>query len=332
MKFLNKQRSVFERVFLCIKERRLPNIVENLLFSTKRKLGIAKYKSIVVETSSLCNVRCVWCWMYYFNKKEIGLMTLENFKKFIDINEKYLRKSNTKITPFNRGEPLIHPNFFEMIDYGRKKRIEFSGINTNLSVKIDTKKLMSLPLSFILVNIGGTTKEIHEKIMKGSKFDLVVNNLRQMLRINNTKVYLKMNVTKDNVHQIKELNSFFKSLGGDKKNIITGSLGFSLPELASEKERKEFLKNTVSDDIRDFLRFYYDKKGNIISQQKNCLFLVPTVNWDGKTTICCHDLLNKLDLGNAFEKPLLEIFNSKKFIDAETKGKNQEFYFCKNCN
>lgn len=314
----------FSKFGTLIKERRLPKGFVKLFH---------KYDSIVVETVSICNAKCVWCWMYYSKRKDMGLMSLENFKIFIDLNYKYLIKNKIKIVPYHRGEPLLHPDFFEMLDYGHKKGIEYSEFHTNLGVNISLEKLIQSPLPHILVNMGGITKDIHEKVM-GTSFELVTNNLKELIKLNkaNKPIFLKMNVTKQNFHQINELPNFFEQLGGDPKNTIVGKTGFSLPAEASSEEIEIFFENIVSDEIKDYLLFTYDDSHNIRSKEPRCPFMIPTVKWDGKVTICCHDQLNRLNLGNAFELSIKNILNNKKYYIAEKIGKKKGHSFCKECN
>ncbi len=297
-------------------------------------LGIHKNKEIVIETSSVCNVRCLWCWMYYFKKKELGLMSVANFKKFIDLNEDYLRMNKIMITPYHRGEPLLHPSFFEMIAYASSKNIKLSGIHTNLSVKVNLRQLINSALGHIVVNIGGITKEVHESVMINSEFDLVVKNLEEIIALNqkNKPIFLKMNATKHNLHQLESLPNFFKKLGGNPDLAIVGTVGFTLPAEATLEERQEFLKNITGEGIGRYLRFYYKEDGKIFAKKDKCSFLCPTVKWNGSITICCHDQLNRINLGNAFKVPLADILMSRQYKLALTKGRKREFSFCEQCN
>ena len=303
-------------------------------FPFKKKVGSPRIRPVVqVETSSMCNVRCIWCLIHYPSVKEdSGLMSLENFKKFVDLNVEYFLKTRSNINPYYRGEPLINPSFFDMIDYADKAGIRFDGIHTNLSMKLDTARLMESPIPYIIVNIGGITEEVHRRAMRGSDLTLVKHNLRKMLETNiNKSVWLKMNVTKHNYHQVHKLPSFFEALGGNPKEIWVGEIAFILPsEFSNERER--FFKEVVSEEVKPFLRFRYDTKNNIITKRRNCWFIRPTITWDGKVTICCHDQLNRLNFGNAFKTPLIKIVKDKQYKAAREKGIRMELDFCKECN
>jgi hypothetical protein len=194
--------------------------------------------------------------------------------------------------------------------------------------------LIEAPLPIILVNVGGTTREIHEKVMPGSSFDLVIRNLKRLLELNkpNKPIFLKMNVTKGNYHQINELPRFFEMLGGNPINALIGKMSFSLPAEASAEEIGIFFDNIVSDEIKDYLLFTYDDSHNIKSKESRCPYMIPTIKWDGKVTICCHDQLSRLDLGNAFNEPMDKILKSKRYYIAEEKGWKKHHHFCKECN
>ena len=309
-----------------IKDRRPPRGLVEIFY---------KYNEVVLETSNICNVRCVWCWMYTSGRKDMGLMSLENFKKFIDLNCTYLKKRHIKVTPYHRGEPLLHPDFFDMLAYGKEKGVEFKEIHTNLSVPLDPQKLIDAPAApKIFVNIGGIDKETHEKVMPGSDFMKVTGNLKNILEIKDAseRIFLKMNVTKHNHKQIAELPDFFEGLGGIRQNVGVGQLSCCIPAEATCEERRQFIVNNVSEEIADYLKFTYDASWNIKSKEQKCPYMLPTVKFNGCVTICCRDQLSRLNLGNAFEVPLRKIMRSKKFKMTEALGEKKLLAFCKECN
>lgn len=338
---------IYDRLVWLIK-RLLPPKIYKQLYMSRYKLRdywrnkkmsslrlLCPSDSITVETSCLCNVRCIWCWMYYFdNKKDKGLMSFENFKKFIDLNSEYLHKEKIPIHLNHRGEALLNNAFFEMLDYATKKSVRLKELHTNLSLKTDIKRLVESAIPSFIVNVGGVTENVHTKNMKGSDLELVKNNLREMLRLNkgNKPIFLKMNITKHNVHQIKELPDFFKALGGDPKNIMLWKIECITPAELTEKEKKEFISNIASEEVRDYLEFTYDENGNIKAKVRQCLHINPTISWDGQITVCCEDKIFRLNLGDVFKIPLKTIFKSMKFKNAVRKGRRMGFWFCKECN
>lgn len=287
-----------------------------------------------VETSANCNARCIWCWMFKSEQKPSGLMKIENFKQFIDLNKDYFKAHKTGIMPFFNGECLIHPDIFEILDYIVQNKLKLMDLDTNLGIKIDIAKLMSYPFKYIRVNIGGITKDVHEYAMK-TDFDLLISNLKQAFKINPKRIYVKMVVTKNNVHQIGQLKDFMKELGGNPDHAIVAPTSFTSPTLATNEQKKEFFDDVISDEIDEYLKFDYDleKPGyDIRTRDNHCHYLLNCVRADGSLTICCQDQLGNLNLGNAFETPIIELVTSSKYKAVLEKAKNMGFDFCRECN
>ncbi len=258
-----------------------------------------------------------------------------DFRKFIDLNADFFQRRQISVVPFHRGEPLLHPELFGMLDYAHAQGVSLTNIDTNLSVKIDVQKLIDSPLPGVVVNLGGITAEVHEAVMEFSKFDLVVANLRELLRLsqgNQKSITVKLNPTRKNLHQLAALPDFVESLGGSRSQAHVGKTAFNLPGVASREEIDEFLEAVVGEGMDQHLRFTVDEQRNIRAKRKKCVFLVPTVKWDGKVTICCHDQLSHLDLGNGFTTPLRDILASDRYRAAECAGLNRTIPFCTECN
>lgn len=292
------------------------------------------FSPLLIEIISICNVRCVWCTMQTFKKHKLGYMKLENFNYIINNNIDYIKKNDIIIEPYFRGEPLLHPNFWEICDILKNNSIPNGGINTNLSLNIEVEKFLEYQMSTILVNIGGTTKEIHEQVMRGSDFDLVCSNLRKLWKLG-INARIKMNPIKLNIHQLCDLPRFVTSLGGKAEFIVPYTTCYPIPQTATQEELVFFFENVVSEDVNSHLRFTYDlskaDKG-IKTKKSGCNFLMDIIFFDGQFSVCCHDQLQYLNVGNVFENTIDEIRSSKKYIDAVEKAKKCEYFICKECN
>ena len=83
---VNIQNLMWNKLILCVKEHRLPwKIFRPLRLMEKKFLNSFRliekklfrpYDSIVVETSCICNVRCVWCSMYNSGRMDMGVQKL----------------------------------------------------------------------------------------------------------------------------------------------------------------------------------------------------------------------------------------------------------------
>ena len=301
-------------------------------YATLRDIGI------VVETSNSCNARCVWCWMYNSGRKATGLMRFEDFSRFVDMNLPLLRRN--WFVPYHRGEPLIHPRFLDMMEYAGDKGCLLSDLSTNLSVKIDIERLLATRISSYMVNVGGTTGEVHRQVMRHSDWDTVTGNLRLMFELGpryGRQIKVKMNPTRQNVKQIPDLPGFVVSVGGKPEDAIVSTTGFNIPAMATLEEKKAFLRDVVSDEVRQHLRFTYDLSAADLairakSRSPVCRFLMPTVKYDGRVTVCCHDQVDRLNLGDAFSRPLREILTSARYRWFALRGFLRTMDFCRECN
>jgi len=128
----------------------------------RKRFSKPQKKILTIEVTSACNVKCVWCFMQTFNKIEKGFMSVEEFNNIILNNLHYI-KQNFVIAPYFRGEPLLHPGFWEICGILKKYNIENTGIHSNFSIKIDIDKIIEYNIP-ICVNIGGITKGDLEKL------------------------------------------------------------------------------------------------------------------------------------------------------------------------
>ena len=311
-------------------------ILRNFWWTVKENIYNHRVRGelVKVELSANCNARCSFCWMFQSDQKPAGLMTLDNFKKFVDINKQDFVKRRVRIQPFFNGESLTHPHFFEMMDYLVASDVRFARLDSNLGVKKDMKRLMSYPWPIICANIAGVTKEVHEKIMK-TKFDVVMQNLRELFAINRNRIFVKVTPVKDNIHQLKAFPEFIRSLGGDPARIEIGTTGFNTPAMAKDEDIHEFFREVVSSEVESYLRFTYDlsqPRFDIRAKRPGCHFLQDCVTYDGKLTICCQDQFGTLNVGSAFNTPFFELKQSHRYNDFRRQGIGQKFEMCQECN
>ena len=84
-----------------------------------------------IETTSRCNLSCTLCPNKDLDGEQKGDMDLDLYKKIIDEAKDFVYEVNL----FHRGEPLLHPDIIDMIEYakksGLKTRIHTNGVLLN---------------------------------------------------------------------------------------------------------------------------------------------------------------------------------------------------------
>ena len=113
---------------------------------------------ITLESTAKCNLYCPMCprHIYTFDNEN---MNLELYKKVIQDCKDYVEF----IWPYGIGEPMIHPNIFEMIRITRDAGIR-TGMSTNATLMDDRRADMlldSVDPSGLQLGSSGVTTSVH---------------------------------------------------------------------------------------------------------------------------------------------------------------------------
>jgi len=134
---------------------------------------------IQVEVSARCDSRCVYCPVSHFRgQRGEGLMTWETFHRlessFPSADMVFLQ---------GWGEPLLHPQFWEMV---RRTRAAGSrvGFTTNgiLLGEANRRALLESGVEIMGVSLAGSTPQTHDRFREGNPLDVIDLNLRQLRR------------------------------------------------------------------------------------------------------------------------------------------------------
>jgi len=128
----------------------------------------------------LCNLKCVMCPQSQGLKPLQDRMSIEVFCGAIDD----ICGSRPLIKLYLSGEPLLHQDLFEMIEYadGRGCR---TMLHTNATVltKEMAERILSSSLDFLCFSFDGCSPEVYEKLRPPSQFGHVKSNILQYLSL-----------------------------------------------------------------------------------------------------------------------------------------------------
>lgn len=286
-----------------------------------------------VEISASCNASCVFCPMFRNKRKQKGFMAYEDLITFIDLNGQYIQESGFEIEPFFNGETLLHPRALEMIETISGAGLRLGELDTNFGMHIDIRRLASLPIRRLTVNIGGLDKYTNKLVM-GTNLERVLMNVKKLMDVTDRSfdVCLKMNPVKANLHQVEQLDLFVRSLH-PALHWKAQQTGLPVPFDLSKNEVDQFLYENYSSDRPELYRFRLtDDENGITARNNNCVYMTPCVNSNGSVTICAHDQLRHFSFGNAFRDRLKDIFASTEYQLAVQKGRKRSLEICHGCN
>ena len=267
---------------------------------------------ILIEPVSSCNLKCGMCFQSdatFIKKEFMGKMDINLYKKLID---EAAANGTCAITFGSRGEPTIHPQIIEIIDYTKGKFLDVKLITnaTKLSDEL-IHKIFTCNINQVSFSIDSEDKKIYEEIRKFSNFDLVLKNVKRY----------------------NEIKKSYKSI-----NTTTRISGVQVSNKQDPKKFHEFWSK-YSDEVvfkKAFER--WNTYENEPHEDLNTPCILPWermyIWYDGKVNPCDADYKSKLSYGNANENSIKEIWNSKKFNtfkEKHLKNRRNELVPCDRC-
>lgn len=275
-------------------------------------------KILNLEVTNFCNLNCPMC--VAKDTREQGFLQLDLLKKIIKENQKVLK--NQSIWLHFNGEPLLHPQLFDVIKFLKQNGIKTRlSTNATLLTKKIAFKLAGAGLDYIVFSVDGAKKETYEEIRRGANFEEVERNILNFLKIKrkhsfSTKTQIQFIKMKENEKEIKD---FIKKWRKTDINFINVKSFCSRTWRVQEIDRFEELK----------------KLEKRIIKRPPCFYLWETlvILWNGEVIVCCQDLLGELKVGDVKKDTILAIWNNKKMQELRSKHLKGDFSMspCNRC-
>ena len=274
-------------------------------------------KFMALESSRLCNLRCTMCVTHsdFIDHSHLEKypkhFDLEKYKWILDQMEPY--KDFMSVAPQFQGEPFMAPDILEMISYARGKGF-CVGFTSNATLWNDEiiDHMIDHEVNNLCVSLDGATKETYERVRIGANFDTVVGNLNRLVErkkergVMQPHLSINMTLMPENRHQEEKMLDDW--LG--KANLVSINntcINHVVPEKFHEPERYP------------------------------CPFLWEGVHilTNGDVIACCRDSDYEEVMGNAYDTPILEIWNGAKyrhFRMLHATGRWNEVPMCARCD
>lgn len=290
---------------------------------------------IEIETTTRCNLRCAMCEHTYWNEKQRDM----SFAEFKGIIGQFPNLKWVGVTGI--GASFVNKDFLKMLWYIKDKKIyselydTFFHIDENVS-----RELIKMGYDRLIMSIDGATKETYEKIRAASDFDMVTNNLRNLVRLKKEmnahypEITFHYIISKDNIHEVLKFIGLAKEMTGTENiSILYSAILHSYDQI-----------NDMVVDVPEDLMLKAQENGNRlgikvawnrnIGEKENisrCTeWTMPFIFVDGTVVPCCvgneanqRNFQRETAMGNIFEKSFNEIWhgeNYKKLRDNIHKG------------
>lgn len=300
--------------------------VRKFRFQSKRDKKFPRLVQIALM-HYICNSRCLKCPVGRVNRGEMGQDQKGEFdpkkRRFLDfglfckIADEMGHHPWSILRFHGRGEPLLHPNYVEMIAYGKKAGIGTITSFTNATLLDEnmSRAILAAGLDLIELSVDAYSEEAYRDFRGTEFFDQVVENAENFIRLR---------------------NSTLKS----KTKVIVSAV--DCPEF--QKEKDQFLKFWRDRADMAIIRPYHTYGGRL-EPQSVCetaesvpcsqLWTRFSVNPWGEINACFNDWADQEIVGDLkdADQTIAKIWRNKKFQDIRRKSLSDiaALSCCKNC-
>ena len=286
--------------------------------------------SISFEPTTSCNLRCPECpsGLRSFTRAT-GMLQQPLFQNVID----QLAPTLSYLTFYFQGEPYLHPQFLDMVEYAASKNI-YTATSTNAHYLKDENARLTVEsgLDRLIISIDGTSQDTYQSYRVGGSLEKVIEGARNIiawkkkLKSKTPHVMFQFLVVKPNEHQIPEVYTLAKQIGVDQVVLKTAQIydyanGSDL--IPEQDQYSRYRKiNDGSYTIKNSLDNHCWKMWH------SCV-----ITWDGKIVPCCFDKDAHHVLGDLTKNSFEEVWNGEAYntFRASLLRSRSEIEICKNC-
>lgn len=332
-------------------------------FEADKYIAAYPNRMIGLSLTNNCNLKCSMCWQR--DKSAIHYLPVDSIKKIVD-----------SISIFGRppiylwgGEPLLHPNIWEIIQYLKSKNF-FTIINTNGYLLGDNiKDILDNKVDMLIISIDGL-EETHNTVRGNNKaFSKLISAIKELQKTKTRRPILTINcvINESNYNKLTDLVAL-------KKELKAEYLEFQFMMFFSEKEKDGYkqMLNKLFDAKSTSVDYYPENQDktdmNVLLSQINTIkkendpnirFFPYPVNSDEKVRDYysnpnriginkCKNIENSLwvesngdivpcscfpdyTIGNINQQSVFDIWNNQKFLDFRKKLDTALFPICQRC-
>ena len=181
---------------------------------------------IIVDATEICNLACIHCPHPEFKK------SIHYSGKYLDpeINNKMVREVaefGKGITQYIRytslGEPLVHPQIYDMLDDAVQNSGVFVTLTTNGTImnELRVRQLLALGLHLIDISIDAVKPETYAKIRVNGNLETTRANVLRLLSLRKeagpkTRVVVSFVEQENNLDEVEEFQKYWKAQGVDE--------------------------------------------------------------------------------------------------------------------
>lgn len=295
---------------------------------------------LVLELTNACNLKCIMCGRddAEFKLTTFDINILKNLEPVLNHVE--------EVTLFGWGEPTLHPQFGEILDYLNKFPVRKYFVTNGMKLDKIRDYLFDYNVDIMAVSLDGSRADTNDRIRVNSKIDFIVEELKKITTIKKERnldypyINFVMTIMESNIAQLPELVQLAADIGLEEvKGVFLTVFTENLREESMYNKQSQVKKYfdeaiTLAKKLNIKIKLPYLQNEDIAGDKyhKDCYaswrdFFVGS---DGYVRPCQSTPVKffKYD----FEKPFMEIWNSPEYKDFRIKiNSEEEPSSCKIC-
>ncbi len=178
-----------------------------------------------IDTTEHCNFACIHCLHQEFERSDRfsgAFLSPELNAKMVEEVRTHGQGMCQHIRYSAEGETLLHPNFFDLIEYTTANAGCMVSVTTNGSIMTEacSERLVAANVDLVDISLDAFTNNTYAQIRRGGDLDVTRANVLRLLATsqNNggrTRVVVSFVEQPLNRHEVRDFESFWKDNGVD---------------------------------------------------------------------------------------------------------------------
>jgi len=296
-------------------------------------------QKVAVDICSLCKGECMYCFHQRAKLVRPMIMKPDLFYPVLDILH---RERVPQVILYMSGEPFLNPHVYDYLRKLAERRMKVM-LATRMD-QVDMDRFEGVLRVFedsdvriyLTLEVTSTCPEVHRQTCPGIDFDKVWENLERLVVLNRElrvlRCRLRTLVTRLNESDVENVGGKLRQMGFE--NWDPKELGFYM--IYEEGVDLRDVENMLPVSSRYRSRVdVCDGEIRRLEPPGGCLAIrrIPFVSPEGNVTVCCHDMLYRINVGNVLEaNSIVDVLSSREYEDTFRRGRSRELSICKGCS